>query len=790
MENAIRTTGFLLSTLLPFLAGCSGDETVHNTTIVATGPFVSAVSPPGGDTAGGTAITISGSNFVDGAAVEIGGAAASNVTFVSDSEITADTPAGAAGPASVKVTNPDGKSGMLAASFTYADPPALTSVSPGWGPTAGGTTLTLTGTGFQAGATVHLGTELVFSDRVTVHSTTSISVVAPPHASGALDVTVTHPDAQASTLASAFLYNDPPSLAADLPAGSTVRAGEHVAFQVTVSDADGDAVNCVLINPPPGCFFHPVTSAASPATAAGQWLVTKHGSGTLVFEASDSAVPSRKTRLTVPVKVSGGGGLGGMVHADVTGDGIPDTIGKARLADAVAADAGALYVWEGSASPSSSPKATLIVPGAVADDHLGYVKGQGLLCADVTGDGILDVVAGACEANVGGVSNAGAVYVWAGGPGLSGAVSPTATLTVPGAVLNDFLCDVMHGQGLLCADVTGDGILDIVAGTCYADVGGVSGAGAVYVWAGGSGLSGAVSPTATLTVPGAVADDYLCNVDSGQGLLCADVTGDGILDIVAGASYADVGGVSDAGAVYLWAGGSGLSGAVSPTATLTVPGAAANDEMCNSSSGQGLLCADVTGDGILDVVAGACWADVAGVLDAGAVYVWAGGTGLSGALSPTATLTVPGASTKDWLCYVSTGQGLLCADVTGDGILDIVAGARDADVGGVSNAGAVYVWAGGTGLSGAVSPTATLTVPGASTDDILCYVGSGQGLLCADVTGDGILDIVAGAILANRGGLSNTGAIYLWQGGSGLTGTPGHVPFIVPNASSGDRLGF
>ena len=64
----------------------------------------------------------------------------------------------------------------------------------------------------------------------------------------------------------------------------------------------------------------------------------------------------------------------------------------------------------------------------------------------------------------------------------------------------------------------------------------------------------------------------------------------------------------------------------------------------------------------------------------------------------------------------------------------MVVSARNADPGGVVNAGAIYVWAGATTPSG--TPTATLTVPGALPGDQL----AAGGFRLADVTGDGVLD--------------------------------------------------
>ena len=121
-----------------------------------TTPTVTSVSPNSGSTAGGTAVTITGTNFAAGATVTFGGTAATNVVVVSGTSITATTPAGTAGPVTVTVTV-SGQSGSLASGFTYVATPTVTSVSPNTGTTAGGTSVTITGTNFAAGATVTFG---------------------------------------------------------------------------------------------------------------------------------------------------------------------------------------------------------------------------------------------------------------------------------------------------------------------------------------------------------------------------------------------------------------------------------------------------------------------------------------------------------------------------------------------------------------------------------------------------------------------------------------------------------
>jgi len=82
-------------------------------------PTVTGVSPTSGSTAGGTAVTITGSGFLSGATVSFGGTAATGVNVVSSTSITATTPAHAAGAVNVVVTNTDTKSATLTNGFTY-----------------------------------------------------------------------------------------------------------------------------------------------------------------------------------------------------------------------------------------------------------------------------------------------------------------------------------------------------------------------------------------------------------------------------------------------------------------------------------------------------------------------------------------------------------------------------------------------------------------------------------------------------------------------------------------------
>jgi hypothetical protein len=240
--------GILLAGLT--LTACGGSETPAGPTTppVTVGPTVLGVSPTSGPTAGGTPVTISGANFAIGATVTIGGVAATNVSVASSTSIRATTGARAAGAADVTVTV-DGNSSTLASGFTYValPPPTISGISPASGSTAGGTTVTLTGTNFASGATVTIGG--VAATGVTVISSTSLRAVTGARAAGAADVVVAV-GTQTATLARGYTYvvsapNAPPVVTSLVAQSSRTNApsnfadlGEDVTVTATVQDAE------------------------------------------------------------------------------------------------------------------------------------------------------------------------------------------------------------------------------------------------------------------------------------------------------------------------------------------------------------------------------------------------------------------------------------------------------------------------------------------------------------------------------------------------------------------------
>jgi hypothetical protein len=200
----------------------------------AAAPTLTSVAPLLGSRGGGTAITLTGTGFVAGATVTVGGAPAAGVVVGSATSITATTPAGTPGAAVIVVTNPDTQSATLSGAFTYQEwPPTVGGVAPASGTSLGGTTVTITGTNFIAGARASFGGTQATSTTVT--NATTITAVTPAHTAGVVDVVVTNPDNQFGTLAASYTYNAAaaPTVTSTSPNTGTTGGGTPVTITGT-----------------------------------------------------------------------------------------------------------------------------------------------------------------------------------------------------------------------------------------------------------------------------------------------------------------------------------------------------------------------------------------------------------------------------------------------------------------------------------------------------------------------------------------------------------------------------
>jgi hypothetical protein len=138
-------------------------------------PAVTSITPNSGPVTGGTTVALTGTGFTGATAVSFGATPATFYIVLSDTLIIAIAPAGT-GTVPVTVTTAAGTSAGVP--FTYVPVPTLTSITPNSGPVTGGTTVTLTGTGFTGATAVFFGILPAIS--FTVNSATQITAVAPP----------------------------------------------------------------------------------------------------------------------------------------------------------------------------------------------------------------------------------------------------------------------------------------------------------------------------------------------------------------------------------------------------------------------------------------------------------------------------------------------------------------------------------------------------------------------------------------------------------------------------------
>ena len=209
---------------------------------VSGAPTVTAVSPTSrGQGATNQTLTITGTNFVSGAttAFSTNGITVNSTTFNSATSLTVNVSiSGSATPGTrtITVTNGDGSTATSGSIFTVNAAPTVTAVSPtsrGEGATA--QNLTVTGTGFQSGATTTFsGTGITVNSTTFVNATTlTVNVTIAGGATvGTSTITVTNPDAGSATSGSIFTVNAAPTVTAVSP---TSRDAGAVSQSLTVT---------------------------------------------------------------------------------------------------------------------------------------------------------------------------------------------------------------------------------------------------------------------------------------------------------------------------------------------------------------------------------------------------------------------------------------------------------------------------------------------------------------------------------------------------------------------------